>query len=77
VKNEKTVSRLSQATKILISLGVMLTYALPMYVAFEIAYPRFYRKWGPFNHPTVIIYIYRTVAVLVTCTVPREMLKLN
>ncbi|XP_068892704.1 proton-coupled amino acid transporter 1-like isoform X5 [Tenebrio molitor] len=57
---------LSQATKILISLGVMLTYALPMYVAFEIAYPRFYRKWGPFNHPTVIIYIYRTVAVLVT-----------
>jgi proton-coupled amino acid transporter len=57
---------LSQATKILISLGVMLTYALHMYIPFEIAYPRFYRKWGPFNHPTVIIYIYRTIAVLVT-----------
>ncbi|XP_068892691.1 proton-coupled amino acid transporter-like protein CG1139 isoform X2 [Tenebrio molitor] len=57
---------LSQATKILISLGVMLTYALHMYIPFEIAYPRFYRKWGPSNHPTVIIYIYRTIAVLVT-----------
>ncbi|KAJ3635084.1 hypothetical protein MTP99_008017 [Tenebrio molitor] len=57
---------LSQATKILISLGVMLTYALHMYIPFEIAYPRFYRKWGPFNHPTVIIYVYRSVAVLIT-----------
>ncbi|XP_064215217.1 proton-coupled amino acid transporter-like protein CG1139 isoform X2 [Tribolium castaneum] len=57
---------LAIATKILISVGVMFTFALHMYIPFEIAYPRFYRKWGPFKHPVLIIYTYRSVAVLIT-----------
>ncbi|XP_044254910.1 proton-coupled amino acid transporter-like protein CG1139 [Tribolium madens] len=57
---------LAIATKILISIGVMFTFALHMYIPFEIAFPRFYKKWGPFNHPTLIINVYRSVAVLIT-----------
>nr|XP_015840168.1 PREDICTED: proton-coupled amino acid transporter 1 [Tribolium castaneum] len=57
---------LAIATKILICFGVMFTFALHMYIPFEIAYPRFYKKWGPFNHPTLIIYVYRSIAVLIT-----------
>ncbi|XP_044257520.1 proton-coupled amino acid transporter-like protein CG1139 [Tribolium madens] len=60
---------LAIATKILICFGVMFTFALHMYIPFEIAYPRFYKKWGPFNHPTLIINVYRSVAVLITYTI--------
>ncbi|XP_044257533.1 proton-coupled amino acid transporter-like protein CG1139 isoform X1 [Tribolium madens] len=57
---------LAIATKILISVGIMFTFALHMYIPFEIAYPQFYKKWGPFNHPILIMHIYRSVAVLIT-----------
>ncbi|KAJ3635082.1 hypothetical protein MTP99_008015 [Tenebrio molitor] len=68
---------LSQATKILVSIGIMLSYALHMYISFEIAYPRFHQKWGPFKHPSLIIYIYRTVAVLITYAVANISSKLG
>ncbi|XP_063920537.1 proton-coupled amino acid transporter-like protein CG1139 isoform X2 [Zophobas morio] len=57
---------LAQATKILVSIGVMLSYALHMYIPFEILYPRFYRRFGPFERPNGVIYLYRSTAVLIT-----------
>ncbi|XP_063920913.1 proton-coupled amino acid transporter-like protein CG1139 [Zophobas morio] len=57
---------LAQVTKILISISVMFTYTLHMYVPFEILYPRFNRRFGPFKYPVLAMYLYRSAAVLMT-----------
>ncbi|RZC32633.1 Aa trans domain containing protein, partial [Asbolus verrucosus] len=58
---------LPELTKGLICVGIMLTFTLHMYIPFEVTYPLFYRKYGPFKYKMLMKYVYRSIPVLITC----------
>lgn len=59
--------RLAQSVKIIISLGILLTYALQFYIAVEIMYPNLQNWLGPFKYPVFAELTFRSVLVLITC----------
>ncbi|RZC42616.1 proton-coupled amino acid transporter 1-like, partial [Asbolus verrucosus] len=50
---------LAKAAKFLICVAVLLTFTLHMYIPFEVTYPLFYRKYGPFKHNLLAMCLYR------------------
>jgi len=60
---------LAQAVQIIISVAILFTYALQMYVPIEILWPKIQRRWGPFKHSTLIEILFRSSLVVVTCCV--------
>ncbi|KAJ3653326.1 hypothetical protein Zmor_012583 [Zophobas morio] len=58
----------SDAIDAIISIAIIFTFTLHMYIPFEISFPLFYRKYGPFKYPFLVMCIYRSVPVLVTWT---------
>ena len=58
---------MSDAIDAIISIAIIFTFTLDMYIPFEISFPLFYRKYGPFKYPFLVMCIYRSVPVLVTC----------
>lgn len=59
--------RLSQVVKIMISTGILLTYALQFYIAVEIMWEPIEKAYGPFKFPTSAELTFRCMLVLVTC----------
>nr|CAD7596843.1 unnamed protein product [Timema genevievae] len=57
---------LSQFIKIAISLGILFSYALQMYVPIDIIWPGLAERFGPFRHPVCMETIFRTMLVLFT-----------
>ncbi|KDR21512.1 Proton-coupled amino acid transporter 1 [Zootermopsis nevadensis] len=57
---------LAQAVQLTISVGVLFSYALQMYVPIEILWPRIQRRWGPFKYSSLIEIIFRSSLVLIT-----------
>jgi proton-coupled amino acid transporter len=57
---------LAQSVKIIISLGILLTYALQFYIAVEIMYPNLQNWLGPFKYPVFAELTFRSVLVLIT-----------
>lgn len=49
------------------SLSVYVTFAFHIYIPVEIAYPRIYKTCGPFKHPRVTLFGYRTLAIVMIC----------
>jgi hypothetical protein len=64
---EYFASSLAQAVQLAISVGVLFTYALQMYVPIEILWPRIQKRWGPFKYNSLIEMIFRSFLVLITC----------
>lgn len=58
---------LAQSVKIIISLGILLTYTLQFYIAVEIMYPNIENLLGPFKYPVFAEMTFRSILVLVTC----------
>ncbi|XP_008194780.1 proton-coupled amino acid transporter 1-like [Tribolium castaneum] len=52
----------------MMAVAVLFTFTLHMYVPFEITFPLFYRKYGPFKHTRLVAIIYRSIPVLLTFT---------
>lgn len=63
--------QLAQSVKLLISLGVLLGYALQFFIAIQIMWPGIQEKFGPFSHPIIGEFAFRTFMVLVTCKTAR------
>ncbi|XP_063920912.1 proton-coupled amino acid transporter 1 isoform X3 [Zophobas morio] len=57
---------LAQSVKIIISLGILFTYALQFYIAVEIMYPNLQSLLGPFKYPVFAELTFRSVLVLLT-----------
>lgn len=57
---------LSQCVKLTIALGMLLTYALQMYVPVRILWPGVEERVGPFNRPVLYEILFRSFLVLVT-----------
>jgi solute carrier family 36 (proton-coupled amino acid transporter) len=53
--------------KIIISIGVLLGYALQFFIAIEIMWPGVMKKYGPYKHPYASQLVFRTLMVFVTC----------
>lgn len=64
---EHFASSLAQAVQLTISVGVLFSYALQMYVPVEILWPRIQKRWGPFKYSYLIEIIFRSSLVLITC----------
>jgi hypothetical protein len=60
-------SRLAQAVQLAISMGILFSYALQMYVPIEILWPHVQKRWGPFKNSSLIDIIFRSSLVLITC----------
>jgi proton-coupled amino acid transporter len=52
----------------MMSVAVLFTFTLHMYIPFEITFPLFYRKYGPFKYGILIMCICRSIPVLLTYT---------
>ncbi|RZC32631.1 Aa trans and/or DUF4586 domain containing protein [Asbolus verrucosus] len=57
---------LAQSVKLIISLGILLTYALQFYIAVEIMFPNIQNMLGPFKYPVFAELTFRSVLVLIT-----------
>ncbi|XP_059615569.1 proton-coupled amino acid transporter 1 [Phlebotomus argentipes] len=68
---------LAQSVKILISLGVLLGYALQFFIAIQIMWPGIEEKLGPFSYPLVGEFIFRTFMVFVTLAIAMTVPKLS
>jgi proton-coupled amino acid transporter len=60
-------SSLAQAVQLTISVGILFTYALQMYVPIEILWPHVQKRWGPFKYSSLTDIIFRSSLVLITC----------
>uniref|UniRef100_A0A1B0DLT3 Amino acid transporter transmembrane domain-containing protein n=1 Tax=Phlebotomus papatasi TaxID=29031 RepID=A0A1B0DLT3_PHLPP len=69
--------QLAQSVKLLISLGVLLGYALQFFIAIQIMWPGIQEKFGPFNHPIIGEFAFRTIMVLVTLAIAMTVPKLS
>lgn len=58
---------LSQSVKIIISVGILLSYALQFYIPIDILWPSISEKIGAKKHPVLAELCFRTVLVLFTC----------
>uniref|UniRef100_A0A7G3AHH4 ethanolamine kinase n=1 Tax=Lutzomyia longipalpis TaxID=7200 RepID=A0A7G3AHH4_LUTLO len=68
---------LAQSVKLLISLGVLLGYALQFFIAIQIMWPGIQGKFGPRNYPLIGEFIFRTFMVLVTLAIAMTVPKLS
>nr|CAD7431003.1 unnamed protein product [Timema monikensis] len=68
---------LSQFIKIAISLGILFSYALQMYVPIDIIWPGLAERFGPFRHPVCMETIFRTALVLFTFILAEAIPKLG
>nr|CAD7412112.1 unnamed protein product [Timema cristinae] len=68
---------LSQFIKIAISLGILFSYALQMYVPIDIIWPGLAERFGPFRHPVCMETIFRTMLVLFTFILAEAIPKLG
>ncbi|XP_044257487.1 proton-coupled amino acid transporter 1-like [Tribolium madens] len=64
--NLPTSDVLAQSVKIIISLGILFTYALQFYIAVEIMYPNVQKLLGPVKYPVFAELTFRSVLVLIT-----------
>ena len=64
---DSSVFSLAQAVQIIISVAILFTYALQMYVPVELLWPKIQRRWGPFKHNTLIEILFRSSLVVLTC----------
>jgi proton-coupled amino acid transporter len=60
-------SSLAQAVQLTISVGILFSYALQMYVPIEILWPHVQKRWGRFKNSSLIDIIFRSSLVLITC----------
>ncbi|KAF5271071.1 hypothetical protein FQR65_LT00490 [Abscondita terminalis] len=58
--------KLAQSVKIIITIGVMLTFALQFFIAIEIMFPVVEKSLGPFSRPVLVELIFRVIFVLIT-----------
>ncbi|GFG39620.1 hypothetical protein Cfor_02894 [Coptotermes formosanus] len=63
---DSSVCSLAQAVQLTISVGVLFSYALQMYVPIEILWPQIQKRWGPFKYSSLTEIIFRSSLVLVT-----------
>ncbi|KAJ8935293.1 hypothetical protein NQ314_012897, partial [Rhamnusium bicolor] len=63
---------LAQSVKIIISLGILFTYALQFYIAVDIIWPNVQKFLGQVKYPVLAESAFRAFLVLVTCIVIRE-----
>ncbi|XP_067003603.2 proton-coupled amino acid transporter-like protein pathetic isoform X2 [Anabrus simplex] len=68
---------LSQCIKLAIALGILLTYALQMYVPVRIIWSGVEKHYGPFKHPVFCEIAFRTVLVTVTFILAEAIPKLG
>ncbi|GAB0096000.1 proton-coupled amino acid transporter 1 [Sergentomyia squamirostris] len=68
---------LAQSVKLLISLGVLLGYALQFFIAIQIMWPGIQEKFGPFSRPLIGEFIFRILMVLLTLTIAMAVPKLS
>lgn len=59
--------RLAQSVKIIISLGILLTYSLQFYIAVDIMWPNVQYLIGPVKYPVLAESGFRALLVVVTC----------
>nr|XP_022918530.1 proton-coupled amino acid transporter 1-like isoform X1 [Onthophagus taurus] len=64
--NLPETEKLAQSVKIMISLAILLTYALQFYIPVDVIWPNVIKTFGPFNHPVLMEYTFRIFLVLVT-----------
>lgn len=57
---------LAQAVQLTISVGILFSYALQMYVPIEILWPSVQKRWGPFKNSSLIDILFRSSLVLIT-----------
>lgn len=58
---------LAQAVKIIISIGILLTYALQFYIPVDLLWPGINDFFGPFKYPAFAECTFRSALVLLTC----------
>lgn len=58
---------LSQVVKLIIALGILLTFSLQFYIPIVIMWPKVVKRFGPFQHPVFAELGFRTLLVLLTC----------
>ncbi|KAK4873509.1 hypothetical protein RN001_015538 [Aquatica leii] len=59
---------LAQTVKVMISLGILFTFALQFYIPIDIMFPSVRKYFGPLSRPILVELIFRTAFVLVTFT---------
>lgn len=57
---------LAQTVKVMISLGILFTFALQFYIPIDIMFPAVSNRFGPFKHPVFTELAFRAFFVLVT-----------
>lgn len=68
---------LSQCVKFIISLGILMTFALQFYIPVVILWPKVANNYGPFKHPITSELIFRTLLVFVTCKYATKIEKID
>ncbi|KAJ3653327.1 hypothetical protein Zmor_012584 [Zophobas morio] len=59
---------MSDVINVIVSIAILFTFTLHMYIPFEVTFPLIYRKYGPFKHGIVVAALYRSSLVLTTWT---------
>lgn len=59
--------RLAQTVKLAVSLGLLMTYPLQMFVAVQIMWSPIEEKFGPLKYPIYSQLLFRALLVLATC----------
>lgn len=59
--------RLAQSVKLMISMGILLTYALQFYVPVDVMWPWVANRFDGLKHPIFAEMIFRLLLVLLTC----------
>ena len=67
ITKDFSVCSLAQAVQLTISVGVLFSYALQMYVPIEILWPKIQKRWGPFKYSSVTEILFRSSLVFITC----------
>ncbi|KAF2892777.1 hypothetical protein ILUMI_13394 [Ignelater luminosus] len=57
---------LAQCVKVMISLGILFTFALQFYIPIDIMFPAINERFGPFKYPVFAELAFRTLFVLIT-----------
>ena len=67
ITKDSSVYSLAQSVRIIISVAILFTYALQMYVPIQILWPKIQKRWGPFKYNTLIEILFRSSLVVITC----------
>ncbi|PSN37126.1 hypothetical protein C0J52_12592 [Blattella germanica] len=57
---------LAQAVQLILSVGILFSYALQMYVPIDILWPKVLSRWGPFRWSVFVEIVFRSILVLIT-----------